>query len=108
VIPSVGRTVHLRLSASCAEQINRRRSDAQANGIREDGAQAHIGNPVKEGDVFPLLITKVWGDEPTESTAVNGQVFLDGNDCLWATSVVQGDGPGQWFEPPRVPATPAA
>lgn len=35
-------------------------------------------------------------------SGVNGQVFLDGNDVLWVTSVVQGDKPGQWHEPERV------
>jgi hypothetical protein len=92
MIPSLGRIVHLRLSEGCAATINGQRNDSEA--LR--------GNPVKEGDVFPLLITKVWGGVTTESTIVNGQVFLDGNDHLWVTSVLQGDGAGQWFEPPRV------
>ena len=48
------------------------------------GAQAHIGNEAKEGDTFPMLITKCWGDTPTAS--VNGQAFLDGNDVRGVTS----------------------
>jgi hypothetical protein len=63
------------------------------------GAQAHIGNDAKEGDVFPMLITKVWGDTPT--CAVNGQAFLDGNDVLWITSVAVGDGPRTFSWPVR-------
>jgi hypothetical protein len=104
MIPSIGRIVHLRLSEHCAEQVNKRRNDAQKSEIAatSSGAQVHVGNGVGVGDVFPLLITKIWSDAPTEQTGVNGQVFLDGNDVLWATSVQQGDGPGQWFEPPRV------
>ena len=61
------------------------------------GAQAHIGNDAKEGDTFPMLIVKTWGD--TETSCVNGQVFLDGNDVLWATSVSVGDGPHAWSWP---------
>lgn len=56
------------------------------------GAQAHIGNDVKEGDVFPMLIVRVWGNYP--SSSVNGQVFLDGCDVFWATSRSVGDQPG--------------
>lgn len=113
MIPSLGRIVHLRLSESCAAEINRGRAGngdtAGESAIRDAGGVIRKGNGVREGDIFPLLITKVWdgGQTATESTIVNGQVFLDGNDCLWATSVKQGDGPGEWFEPPRVPA-PAA
>lgn len=104
MIPSVGRIVHLRLSADCAQSINKRREDANRSRLSNAaiGYIAHAGNPVKEGDVYPLIITRVWSDEPTERTPVNGQVLLDGNDTLWASSVEQGDGPGQWFEPPRV------
>lgn len=106
MIPSLGRIVHLRLSAECALQINKRRADARASKVSTQmiGVQVHVGNPVAEGDEFPLLITRVWAgpDKATEHTAVNGQVFLDGNDCLWVTSVVQGDGPGQWHEPERI------
>lgn len=64
------------------------------------GAQAHIGNDVKEGDTFPMLIVRVWG--PTATSAVNGQVFLDSNDVLWATSVCLGEGPRTFSWPPRV------
>jgi hypothetical protein len=103
MIPSVGRIVHLRLSAECAKSINKRRSDARSSGISaaNSGAIVHHGNDAREGDVYPLLITKIWSDKPTDATAVNGQIFLDGNDSFWATSIQQGDGPGKWFEPPR-------
>ncbi len=64
------------------------------------GAQAHIGNEAKPGQVFPMLIVQVWGPSPT--SAVNGQVFLDGNDVFWALSVSVGEGPHSWSWPPRV------
>lgn len=52
------------------------------------------------GDKYPMMITRVWGDpEPgkpssaTPETNVNGQVFLDGNDTIWVTSVHCADEP---------------
>lgn len=111
-IPTIGRIVHYRLSAQDAEQIMRRRTDGHSIAMRMKiegshpelrawpaGAQAHIGNDVKEGDTFPMLVVKMWGDTPT--SAVNGQVFLDGNDVLWATSVCVGEGPRTFSWPSR-------
>jgi hypothetical protein len=37
-----------------------------------------------------------------ESTTCNLKVFLDGEDCYWATSRSLGDKPGTWSWPPRV------
>lgn len=116
-VPTIGRIVQYRLNIDDASQINRRRTSGASIAVRmksfvpsaqenesviygwPEGAQAHIGNGVKEGDTFPMLITKVWGDNP--SSAVNGQVFLDGNDVLWATSVCVGDGPRSFSWPQR-------
>ena len=109
--PTIGRIVHYRLDAEDVKAINRRRttgsSIAQRMQYGDDpqfkawpaGAQAHIGNEVHEGDVFPMLITKVWGAMP--SSAVNGQAFLDGTDVLWVTSVCVGDGPRTFYWPVR-------
>lgn len=109
--PSLGRIVHYRLSAQDAEQVNRRRTTGKSIADRmkmvgsdsitawPQGAQAHIGNEVKEGDTFPMLIVQLWGD--SETSSVNGQVFLDGNDVLWATSVSVGEGPHTWSWPER-------
>lgn len=78
------------LTAKNAEQINRRRTSGAA--IQRQlsrnppewpaGAQAHIGADVAEGDVCPLMVTKIW-----PSGRVNGKVFLDGNDVLWVTDI---------------------
>jgi hypothetical protein len=116
MIPTIGRIVHYRLDANDAAQVNRRRTTGKsiADRIAQQvitlehgqvpqwplGAQAHIGNEAKEGDTFPMLIVKCWGD--TETSCVNGQVFLDGNDVLWATSVSVGEGPRTWSWPGRV------
>lgn len=115
-IPTLGRIVHYRLSVEDAAQINRRRTTGKAIADRmksklvnpqggQDvaawpaGAQAHIGNDAREGDVHPMIITKTWGDTPT--SAVNGQVLLDGNDVLWATSVCVGEGQRTFSWPTR-------
>lgn len=107
MIPTIGRIVHYTLDANDVDQINRRRTtgakilqrikrqvvdqDGGFNPVWPLGAQAHIGNEVKEGDTYPMMIVQTWGDAPT--SAVNGQVFLDGNDVLWVTSVSVGEGP---------------
>ncbi len=122
-IPTIGRIVHYRLSAEDAKQIRRRRTDGSSIAARMKqavptvepdvllgekihgwpaGAQAHIGNSVEEGDTYPMMIVRVWGAQGgVENSLVNGQVFLDGNDVLWAMSVSGGDGPGEWNWPPR-------
>lgn len=108
--PSVGRTVHYKVSATDADQINRRRADAQAfrsgltqpvepGGTGRSGHIEHHGNQVTEGDVYPAVIVRVFSPE---STTVNLQVSLDGNDHFWATSRQEGEDPGNWSWPPRV------
>jgi hypothetical protein len=104
-IPSIGRIVQYSLAVSDAEQIMRRRTNSVSiadrikGAVWPVGAQAHIGNPVAEGDTFPMLITRVWG--PNEDSLVNGQVFLDGNDVFWVMSVKVGEGPGTFSWPAR-------
>lgn len=85
-IPSIGRIVLLTLSAAQARSINDRRA-------RSDGR--FEGNTARAGDIRPMLINHVWPQPPTEEnptgivpeSLINGQVFLDGNDTYWATSV---------------------
>jgi len=89
--------VNYKLSAENATQINRRRTNSTsiAERIKEMiwpiGAQAHIGNEAREGQILPMVIVDILGD-----TCVNGQVFLDGNDQFWVISAQQGNGPGNW------------
>lgn len=98
---SLGRTVHYTLSAHDAERINQRRQrpTSQDDPPWPQGAMAHVGNSVGEGDVFPLVVTRVWD---ADHGTVNGQVQLDGSDTLWVCSVTPGEGPCHWFWPPRV------
>jgi hypothetical protein len=100
--PSIGRIVHYTLSEHDANAINKRRSDASAKlaGGQETGFVVHAGNGVHAGEVYPLVITRIWGSTP--GSAVNGQVVLDGNDSLWVTSVAEGEGPRSWVWPPRI------
>jgi hypothetical protein len=85
--PTLGRIVLYRVSATDAARIEARRAEA----IR--------ANIVREGDVYPLLITRVWGEE--EGSAFNGTLFLDGPDTQWITSTSIGDGPAECFWPVR-------
>lgn len=104
--PTVGRLVHYTLSRKDAEHANRRRvttksiADRVNAGTWSVGAQAHIGNEVREGQVLPMIVVSVCfpGDDQGR---VNGQVFLDGNDQLFVTSRPQGTEPGTWAWPPR-------
>lgn len=94
--PTLGRTVLYRASADDATQINKRRKDAHESGLwrEENGAVAHVGNNVVEGQQFPAEIVRVWAGD-----LVNLQVKLDGNDIFWATSRAQGDDVSQWAWP---------
>lgn len=105
--PSIGRIVHYRLTAEQATEVNRRRDDAKLNSdvmrTERPGYQAHVGNPVYAGEPVAMIVVQVWPNEfGPDHDGVNGQVFLDGNDSLWVTSVKEGDGPGTWSWPPRV------
>lgn len=110
MIPTPGRIVLYCLNESDADHANRRRTDGgqirkmMAKMLWPAGAQAHIGNPARAGDVLPMMIVKV---NDVGIGSVNGQVFLDGCDVLWVTSREQvatdsTDRQGLWFEPLRV------
>jgi hypothetical protein len=121
MIATQGRIVLYVLSANDADAINRRRTTGAEIAKRMGmdvwgdkngepihgwpaGAQAHIGNPASELDTYPMMIVRVWPDEFGPGVpGVNGQVFLDGNDVLWVTSVREGTEPGTWYWPARLP-----
>jgi hypothetical protein len=100
-MPSVGRIVHYRLTEADALRINKRRADFDAHRrtgeYKDTGYMAHYGNTVSVGDVFPAIVVRAF-----ESVhGVNAQVFLDGTESLWVTSIAEGDKPGHWSWPPR-------
>ena len=90
-----GMIVLYRLTAGDEIDINRRRNHADQNRIKmreeKPGFQAHIGTLVEEGDSLPMIVARIG-----EMGGVSGQVFLNGNDTLWATNVPEGEEPGQW------------
>jgi hypothetical protein len=88
-VPALGRIVHYTLNEHDAAEINRSRADSQQS-----------GNQAREGDVCPAMIVRIFGQTP--ESAVNLQVFLDGNDSFWATSRARGTGPFHWAWPERV------
>ena len=53
-IPSIGRIVHYSLTAQDVMLIT-----AQRQGVLTQGSPR--GNRVREGDIFPMIITRVWG-----------------------------------------------
>jgi hypothetical protein len=95
----LGGIVYYKLTEVDAAQINRRRTTGFAIASRMAvsewplGAQAHVGNEARVGQVFPMIIVRV-GDGAAKM--VSGQVFLDGTDVLWVQDVHQGDYFGQW------------
>lgn len=102
IVPTPGRVVLYSVNGQQALDVNRRRKDAWAkmdwHRALKSGTQVHVGNEVKEGDVFPAIVIRVWGDQP--DSCVNLHVLLDGNDTLWATSVKVGEQPGtfHWMD----------
>jgi hypothetical protein len=105
-VPTVGRIVLYRLTESEAAIIRQRRQDAKVNLSQHrngaTGVQIHVGNSVHEGQVFPLVITAIFNPD-SPALSVNGQLLLDGNDCLWVTSRPKGDAGefGTWSWPTR-------
>jgi len=101
IVPTIGRIVWYKMTNWEAEQINERRKHATSfmdwHRALKSGAQVHVGNKVNAGQLYPAMVVVCWGDTPT--SAVNLQVFLDGNDTFWATSksVGEKDGYYQWM-----------
>jgi hypothetical protein len=93
-VPTVCRSVRYALSDEDVKNIAIRRT--MRNGA---GTLIYRGNLVTVGQICPMTIVRVWGNEPT--SAVNGQVLLDGNDTLWVKSVTHGEGPGHFTWPER-------
>jgi hypothetical protein len=112
MIPSIGRIVHYTLTEYDAQRVLDQRKYHKSIVAELTGRTwpEHVfhGNQPSRGDVYPMLITRVWDRVPTEESCVQGQVFLDGNDTLWVTSVTQKGHTfdpdmveGLWFEPPQ-------
>jgi hypothetical protein len=93
-----GRIVHYVLTNDEAQVINQRRAKMQLDSPDQD-KNLPVGNTVLAGDHMPMIITAVFPNyDGPGKTAVNGQVFLDGNDSLWVTSRLfsERDAVGSW------------
>lgn len=85
---TIGQILYYCLTAQDAQGIkDQRENHQQLDGPLTSGRKPR-GNPVSEGDEYPLIVTRAWDERSyPPSGAVNGQVLLDGNDSLWVTSV---------------------
>jgi hypothetical protein len=103
--PTQGRIVLYVLSQADADLVNAARYHAgPVPPVAPPNAQMHIGNHAAKLDIYPMMVVRVWPDEFGPGVpGVNGQVFLDGNDVLWVTSVREGTEPGTWWKPAHVP-----
>lgn len=96
VIP--GRIVHYVISEADAAVISNRRIDGAPYEMTK-GVQMSFGNPIKNGDHLPMIMTAVFQNEYGEGIpGVNGQVVLDGSDTFWITSKKYSElkEPGTW------------
>lgn len=74
-----GRIVHYVLNENDVKGIVKNRSSINLS---------NHGNSVMKGEHFPATIVRVFHNEfGSNEHGVNLQVFLDGNDSLWVTSV---------------------
>ncbi len=91
-----GRIVYYVFSEHAADEVNRRRTNSLSIAERlkahppqwPAGAQAHIGNVVSAGDIYPAMVIRVWSQD---SGCSNLKVLLDGADDFWATSISHAD-----------------
>jgi hypothetical protein len=100
-LPNPPRLVLYQLTVEDIRQIEHQRR--ARNGA---GELIHRGNAVAPGQVFPMLIVRLWGlphgsRTIDPDTPVNGQVWLDGTDTHWVQKVVHGNEAGQFTWPAR-------
>lgn len=95
---TIGRIVHYVLNDNDVSSIKAvHERDRAAHGVHAGGL-----NVPSSGDVYPAVVVRVWGDNPT--AGVNLHVMLDGALTYWATSKQTANEPtrGFWHWPPRV------
>jgi hypothetical protein len=98
----LGDIVHYTLTADDAAAINRRRTDGASisdrlfKGSWHPGAQAHIGEPVAEGYVVPMTVTKIEPQDFSECL-LSGQCTLNGTDSYWVRKARPGLTVGTWM-----------
>lgn len=83
ITPTKGRIVLYTLNTSDVQRI-----------VSKRAVHGTVGNFTYPGDTYPAMVVRTWGTGPDQ--AVNLQVFLDGEDTLWATSRHVGDQQGDY------------
>ena len=83
-----GRIVYFVFDEPAELTVNGGYSDANSSAgidlmMSKSGAQIHVGNRVRTGDICPAMVTAVFG----EPGICNLKVMLGGSDTYWATSV---------------------
>lgn len=79
--PKRGDVVLYRLTATDVQQV----TAARTVFAHKKGTTPAIGDDVA------AIITRAWSGR-----AINAQAFMDGNDSLWVTSIIEGTAIGQW------------
>jgi len=84
--PALGAIVEYELTADDAKDITARRRTSSGKEARMafPHARGFSGSDVTEGDIFPLIVTKVIDEA---NGIYSGQVFLDGDDTYWVQSI---------------------
>lgn len=89
---TLGTRVLYTLSSYDAGIVNCRREDSSVGSpLGTPWPLGVQGNYVLEGQSYPAIVVAVF-----EDGYYNLQVFLDGNDVLWATSRQEGEGSGRF------------
>lgn len=91
-VPRVGDVVLFQLRENDVALINEARHVSRQF---DKGIETLLANSVAAGEVYPMIIVRVWGDAP--DSRVNGRVILDGNDTHWVTSVRCGEAEGEFL-----------
>ena len=91
----VGDIVLFRLGLAQVGFINKARVTWVGTGQKPagwiPGTMAHVGRPVHEGQLLPMVVIEVH-----EGEVLDGQVFLPGNDTMDAPRIHRGDGFAMW------------
>lgn len=85
--PTVGSHVFYKIAEADLPLI-----DERAPQHKPGAASVYLRNHVRAGQVYPAQVVAVFGS----GTTANLMVQLDGYGQFWATSRVEGSGPGQY------------
>lgn len=94
-MPGLGQDVWYTLTAQDVQLITDRRRAAEQAATQWPHLIGPRGSEVAEGDLVAAKVVKIHAlDGP-----LSLQVYLDGNDTLWAEHISEGNTPGHWSWP---------